>query len=47
MFVIRYSLGPILRHVAVEPVHAIDVVDCDGPEELDGDSIGVNGELMA
>jgi hypothetical protein len=43
ILVVRYSLWQI----GVKPVHAINVVDGDGPEKLDRDGVGVNGELMA
>jgi hypothetical protein len=46
VLIIRYSIG-CLRGVAVEPVHAIDVVDGDGAEKLDRDGVGVDGKFMA
>lgn len=47
MFIIGDDFGPGFRQIAVKPVHAIDVVDSDGAEELDGDGVGVDGEFMA
>jgi hypothetical protein len=36
-----------VRRVAGEPVHAVDFVDGDLPEEFDGDGVGVDGEFVA
>lgn len=45
--VLRNGLGQIARQIRIKPVHAIDVVDSDGAEQLDSDGVAVDGELMS
>jgi hypothetical protein len=42
-----FTAGFRVGRVPGEPVHAIDFVDGDLPEEFDGDGVGVDGELVA